>query len=81
MTTPTRVLEDLLRRCTLWPWSVALNNESEKWQMFANPDGYKQYVASELPAGMSNYDMRLWAMAPELAKEVLALRKALVDKA
>lgn len=75
---PDKVLEDLLRRCTPWPWTITLKDNGD-WAMLPNSESYHSYVCDKLPE-INNYDRRLWGMAPALAAEVLYLRKLLAEK-
>ncbi len=74
-------LEDLLRKCTPWPWGVSMKDNGEWMMVTACPDTYKSYVCPILPEPMNNWDRRLWALAPTLAAEVLYLRKKLAEVA
>lgn len=65
-------IEQLLKRCSLFPWTLTMDDKGS-WAL-VGPNGGK--VAPELPAPMSNYDRRLMAIAPELAIEVLRLRRS-----
>lgn len=66
-------LEEILRYCSRGPWALS---STEKLDFYI----HERYTLPlrkvvEFPYGVSGYDMRLMALAPELALELLALRK------
>lgn len=68
-----RHIEDLLRRCSAFPWGITMR-EDGIWEMRASDRGNTDFVCAELP-DINNYDRRLWALSPMLALEVLQLRR------
>jgi hypothetical protein len=68
-----KTLEDLLRRCSSFPWKLTMGDD-EKWCILNSKEDLKRKVAFHL-SGSNNYDKRLMAMAPELALELLKRMK------
>lgn len=66
-------LEELLRRCTEWPWVVSMR-DNEEWEIRSEKG---RLVCRKVPEDVINIDRRLMGLAPILAFEVLMLRKKL----
>lgn len=64
-------LRELLPKCTSWPW-VATMGDGGIW-MIVGANG--KVVSSAMDSGITNYDLRLMAMAPRLAIEVYRLQQ------
>ncbi len=69
-------LEELLRRCAPFPWTATMN-EDQSWDILDAVKNLRRKV-EDIPV-KNNYDRRLMALAPELAFEVLRLRKIIAD--
>lgn len=67
-----RELVEILSKATRGPWLVA-SNEDHKFYIAQKDSSPIRYIIRELPK-MNNYDMRLMALARELAEEVLENR-------
>ena len=67
-------LLDLVARSTPGHWAVA-SDENKKFYLYQRESSPIRYVMKEVPEQVNNYDVRLMALAKELAEEVLFLRK------
>lgn len=75
----TNYLSDLMSRVTRGPWTTSLNDETGKWTIKSGMNANKSFVAKDMEAVVSNYDLRLMGMAWVLGMEVLRLRKKLLE--
>lgn len=69
-----QALLELLARSTGGEWGIA-SDENVKFFIYRKESSPIKYIIRDIPEDVSNYDMRLMAMARELAIEVLELRK------
>lgn len=70
-----RALIELLSRVTPGDWALA-SDEDIRFYIYARDTSPIKYVMQEIHENTSNYDLRLMAIAKDLAVEVLELRKA-----
>jgi len=68
-----RALVDLVSKATKGQWLVA-SDENKKFYIYQKDSSPLKFVVPELPEDVSNYDIRLMALARDLAEEVLAYR-------
>lgn len=71
-------LRDILIHCSQMPWGLS-SDEKNNFYLFERDTLPLRKVVQEFPYGTKGYDMRLMALAPELALEVLQLRKEVRD--
>ena len=69
-----RALLELLIRTTPGEWALA-SDEDIRFYIYARDTSPIKYVMREIHENTSNYDLRLMALAKDLAAEVLELRK------
>jgi hypothetical protein len=67
-------LIELLSRATGGPWAVGSNDRFE-FHIYKKDSDPIRYVLPEVPENVTNYDLRLMALARELAEEVIELRR------
>ena len=69
-----RALIELLANSTQGQWAVA-SDENVKFHIYKRDSSPIRYVIDEIPETVSNYDLRLMALARELGEEVIELRR------
>jgi hypothetical protein len=78
-----RSLIELVARATRGVWAVS-SDENFKFNIYSRDSSPIKYIIEEIPDSVSNYDIRLMALARELAEEVIELRRkqrSLIDDA
>lgn len=73
-------LEEILRHATRGPWGLASTEKNDFYIYKIGSEPIRK-VVEQFPYGTNGYDMRLMALAYELALEVLSLRKQVRDGA
>ncbi len=68
-----RALVELVAKATRGVWVVG-SDENFKFHIYAEGTSPLKYILNEIPDEVSNYDIRLMALARDLAIEVLESR-------
>ncbi len=69
-----RALIELLARATGGKWAVG-SDENYEFYVYDKESSPLRYIIRDIPETVSNYDLRLMALARELAEEVIELRR------